>query len=99
MLRFFRHIRKSFTEQNKIRTYLLYAIGEILLVVIGILIALQVNNWNEQRSREAKEIEILETFELELTSSLNRLNEILQYNRQNKNKMLQLEQHLSEQKP
>ncbi len=36
-------------EQNKIRTYLLYALGEILLVVIGILIALQVNNWNEER--------------------------------------------------
>ena len=49
MLRFFRHIRKSLIEQNKIRTYLLYAVGEILLVVIGILIALQVNNWNEER--------------------------------------------------
>jgi len=49
MLRFFRHIRKSLMEQNKIRTYLLYAVGEILLVVIGILIALQVNNWNEER--------------------------------------------------
>jgi len=36
-------------EQNKVRTYILYAIGEIFLVVIGILIALQVNNWNENR--------------------------------------------------
>lgn len=36
-------------EQNKIRTYLLYAIGEILLVVLGILIALQINNWNEDQ--------------------------------------------------
>jgi hypothetical protein len=36
-------------EQNKVRTYLLYATGEIFLVVIGILIALQVNNWNESR--------------------------------------------------
>ena len=49
MLRFFRHIRKSLMEQNKVRTYLLYASGKILLVVIGILIALQVNNWNESR--------------------------------------------------
>ncbi|NGP75103.1 hypothetical protein G3570_00545 [Balneolaceae bacterium YR4-1] len=36
-------------EQNKVRTYLLYAGGEILLVVIGILIALQINNWNEEK--------------------------------------------------
>jgi len=36
-------------EQNKIRTYLFYAVGEIALVMIGILLALQVNNWNEQR--------------------------------------------------
>ena len=56
MLRFFRHIRKQLMEQNKVSTYLLYAIGEILLVVIGILIALQVNNWNEQRKANIKSI-------------------------------------------
>jgi len=49
MLRFFRQIRKTLMEQNKIRTYLLYAVGEIALVMIGILLALQVNNWNEER--------------------------------------------------
>lgn len=49
MLRFFRTIRKSLMEQNKTRTYLLYAVGEIFLVVIGILIALQVSNWNQER--------------------------------------------------
>lgn len=52
MLRFFRQIRKSLMEQNKTRTYLLYATGEIFLVVIGILIALQINNWNEGRKQE-----------------------------------------------
>lgn len=52
MLKFFRTIRKKLMEQNKIRTYIFYAIGEIFLVVIGILIALQVNNWNEQRKAE-----------------------------------------------
>lgn len=46
-------------EQNKVRTYLLYAIGEILLVVIGILIALQVNNWNEERKANKAEKFIL----------------------------------------
>ena len=49
MLKFFRTIRKKLIEEDNVRKYLLYAIGEILLVVIGILIALQVNNWNEQR--------------------------------------------------
>jgi len=52
MLKFFRTIRKKLIEQDNVRKYLLYAIGEILLVVIGILIALQVNNWNEQRKAE-----------------------------------------------
>ncbi len=49
MLRFFRHIRKTLMEQNKVRAYFFYAIGEIALVMIGILLALQVNNWNEGR--------------------------------------------------
>jgi len=62
MIRFFRHIRKKLMEQNKIKKYLLYAVGEILLVVIGILIALQVNNWNEQRKQEEEAIRVLSDF-------------------------------------
>lgn len=49
MLRFFRQIRKKLIEQENIRKYIWYALGEILLVMIGILLALQVNNWNEVR--------------------------------------------------
>lgn len=49
MITLFRRIRKKLIATGTISKYLLYAIGEILLVVIGILIALQVNNWNEQR--------------------------------------------------
>ncbi len=49
MIKFFRKIRKKLIEQDNVRKYLLYAIGEILLVVIGILIALQINNWNEEK--------------------------------------------------
>ena len=49
MLTFFRKIRKSLIDSSSARRYLLYAIGEILLVMIGILLALQVNNWNEHR--------------------------------------------------
>lgn len=51
MIRFFRNIRQKLAAENKVMAYLRYAIGEILLVVIGILIALQVNNWNEQRKQ------------------------------------------------
>ena len=49
MLRFLRQIRRRLLSENRFSRYLLYATGEIVLVVIGILIALQINNWNEQR--------------------------------------------------
>ena len=48
-MKIFRNIRKQLAAENKVPAYLRYAIGEILLVVIGILIALQVNNWNDTR--------------------------------------------------
>ena len=51
MLKFFRRLRKSLLAENKTSQYLLYAVGEIVLVVIGILIALQINNWNEERKQ------------------------------------------------
>jgi len=54
MLRFFRQIRQRLLTDNKFSKYLLYAVGEILLVVIGILIALQVDNWNEDRQEADK---------------------------------------------
>lgn len=49
MLKFFRRIRQTLMTENKFSKYLIYAFGEILLVVIGILIALQINNWNDRR--------------------------------------------------
>ena len=49
MIKFFRHIRQRYISEGKTGKYIKYAIGEIVLVVIGILIALQINNWNESR--------------------------------------------------
>ena len=66
MLRFFRQIRQRLITDNKFSKYLLYAVGEILLVVIGILIAIQVDNWNEER----QEKERLNKHLIELKSSL-----------------------------
>jgi len=53
MLKFFRNIRQNLLTEGKTGKYLKYAIGEIVLVVIGILIALQINNWNEERKLKA----------------------------------------------
>jgi hypothetical protein len=57
-------------EQNKTGKYLKYAIGEIILVVIGILIALQINNWNEHRKTRATEIIFLKNIEADLKLNL-----------------------------
>jgi len=59
MLKFFRKIRKDLLSDGKTGKYLKYAIGEIVLVVIGILIALQINNWNENRKDARMEIQVL----------------------------------------
>ncbi len=52
MIKFFRKIRQNLLMENKTGKYFKYAIGEIVLVVIGILIALSINNWNENRKKE-----------------------------------------------
>ena len=54
MIKFFRNIRRKLLGENKFSKYIIYALGEILLVVIGILIALQVNNWNIERKSKLK---------------------------------------------
>lgn len=55
MIKFFRHIRQRLLTENKFSKYLLYAVGEIILVVIGILIALQINTWNQGRINAKEE--------------------------------------------
>lgn len=60
MITFFRRLRQSVLSENKFSKYLIYAIGEIILVVIGILIALQINNWNEARKNNLNEQKLVE---------------------------------------
>jgi hypothetical protein len=55
MIKLFQKIRKKLLEENKFRSYIKYGIGEIFLVVIGILIALQINTWNENRKLDQQE--------------------------------------------
>jgi hypothetical protein len=66
MIKFFRKIRQKLLSENKFSKYLIYAIGEILLVVIGILIALQINNWNEQNKENKVEHLYLERLLIDL---------------------------------
>lgn len=73
MIKFFRSIRQSLLFENKTRKYIKYALGEIILVMIGILLALQVNNWNEQRKDHLKEIASLKSIKSELEFSLEEL--------------------------
>lgn len=68
----FRRIRQEFLSQHRLGRYLLYAIGEIILVVIGILLALQINTWNEQRNLKQREVKFLK----ELRSNLDRNTEV-----------------------
>lgn len=76
MIKFFRHIRKSLLSDGKFSKYLLYAIGEIILVVIGILIALQINNANQERKNRQKEAIILGQIHQEFKSNKVQLDSI-----------------------
>ena len=77
MIKFFRKIRQNLIIENKTGKYFKYAIGEIFLVVIGILIALQINNWNEKVKKEEKiQIllnDVLNELHQNITSSVDKL--------------------------
>jgi len=59
MLRFFRKMRSALIPESRFGRYFFYALGEIVLVVIGILIALHINNWNEERKADKFEKKLL----------------------------------------
>jgi DNA modification methylase len=80
MIKFFRKIRQNMIKENKVSKYLLYAIGEIALVVIGILIALQVNNNNELKKDRIVEEEYLIGLKDDFEFNLNELNKNIELN-------------------
>ena len=69
MIKFFRHIRQNLLMENKTGKYFKYAIGEIILVVIGILIALSINNWNQNRITSIEEKNILKNLNTEFKTN------------------------------
>jgi len=82
MIKFFRQIRFDLMEKNKTWKYLKYAIGEILLVMVGILLALQVNNWNEERKDKTESIKILKKLQAEFETNKTELDGSRHYHEQ-----------------
>ncbi|MFH6767308.1 DUF6090 family protein [Gaetbulibacter aquiaggeris] len=79
MIKFFRKIRQKLLSENKFSKYLLYAVGEILLVIIGILIALSINNWNEHRKLKIEEQSSLKDLRGEVASNIEALEHALKF--------------------
>jgi len=71
MIKFFRIIRQNLLSQNKFSKYLLYAFGEIILVMIGILLAIQANQWNQERVQEKLEVKLLKEIQKGIQSDRN----------------------------
>jgi hypothetical protein len=70
MIPFFRKIRKKMADDNKPMKYMRYAIGEIVLVIIGILIALQINNWNQIEKSKSESNRLLIVLKLDLEKDI-----------------------------
>lgn len=77
MIKLFKNIRRKLLTKNRFNKYLLYAIGEIVLVVIGILIALQINNWNEHRTKVKKEVIFLANINKEFRKNKKQLDSVV----------------------
>jgi uncharacterized protein DUF6090 len=78
MINFFRKIRKQYADDNRPIKYLRYAIGEVVLVVIGILIALSINTWNEKRKERNKELIYLANIKEDIKLNIASLEEFIE---------------------
>lgn len=93
MIRFFRHIRQKLMAENRFSKYMIYAIGEIVLVVIGILIALQINNWNENNKRNKLEQEALHNLKVDFQLNKTQLEDIIDKTQANIEKSIEILNH------
>ena len=79
MIKFFRKIRQQLLTENKFSKYMLYAIGEIILVVIGILIALTINNWNQEKQQKKVLTNIYATIKADLQQHILNIDDIIAF--------------------
>ena len=79
MIKFFRKIRHQLLSENKFSKYLVYAIGEIILVVIGILIALGINNWNSERLLKKAAYQNLKVLSINVEKDINQLQKSISF--------------------
>lgn len=99
MIKFFRKIRQHLLSENKVSKYFVYAIGEIVLVVLGILIALALNNWNEKRKEKLTEIQLYKEIRDDLHFSLIDLESDLEGHRLRSRRTITLRDHLKQKLP
>ena len=99
MARLFNKIRKSLLKSNSMRQYFKYALGEIILVVAGILIALQINNWNEERKLKDIERSYLESFAEDIRADIESLENHRDITRMNMQSAKNVVQVISSNKP
>jgi len=96
MIGFFRRIRKKLADDNKPMKYMRYAIGEIVLVMVGILLALQVNNWNVSRLDRITELKHLKSIANEIEQNLKRNQSLINSRLQRKIDALKLAKNFCE---
>jgi hypothetical protein len=90
MIKLFRNIRKNLLTEGKTTKYFKYAIGEIILVVIGIIIALQINTWNENRKQSMEEKEILTSLFENLVFAKQQSQDLIQIEKESKALLIQI---------
>jgi hypothetical protein len=83
MIKFFRKVRQQLLEENNLKKYLVYAIGEIILVVVGILIAVSINNWKQSKDLEQVEQNLYKDLIQELQHDLAEIQGNREYNNKN----------------
>ena len=99
MIKFFRKIRQRLVIGRKFNKYLIYAVGEIILVVIGILIALQINNWNTDRKLRNLENELLYDIQDNLIASTSNIEASILFNKETLTNLSKILNHINDDLP